>query len=198
MATHVVYVSSRARARDSIKATAATYAAAVAILYSLTHCSRLEIKPTPPQWPELMQSDSSSFFGFFRTKPVAYGSSQARGSGWIRAAAACLHHSHRTPDLSHIYDLHNSSQQQWILNPISKARDRTRILLDTGRVNYHWAMMGTPAVRFLTNCATAGTTLRYQWSPTCQITLSTTWPLLYHSPKPWSNDLKFFYDHRHL
>ena len=35
------------------------------------------------------------------------------------------------PDPSHICDLHHSSQQHWILNPLSRARDRTHILLDT-------------------------------------------------------------------
>ena len=38
-------------------------------------------------------------------------------------------------DVSHVCDLHNSSQQCWILNPPSKARDRTRILMDPGRVH---------------------------------------------------------------
>ena len=28
-----------------------------------------------------------------------------------------------TRDLSHVYDLHHSSQQHWILNLLSKARD---------------------------------------------------------------------------
>ena len=35
-----------------------------------------------------------------------------------------------TPDPSHICDLHHSSEQHWILNPLSKAWDRTCILLD--------------------------------------------------------------------
>ena len=30
-----------------------------------------------------------------------------------------------TPDPSHIFDLHHSSQQHWILNPLSEARDQT-------------------------------------------------------------------------
>ena len=30
-----------------------------------------------------------------------------------------------TPDPSHIYDLHHSSWQRWILNPLREARDRT-------------------------------------------------------------------------
>ena len=34
------------------------------------------------------------------------------------------------PDLSHVCDLDHSSQQCWILNPLSKARDSTCILVD--------------------------------------------------------------------
>ena len=54
-----------------------------------------------------------------------------------------------TPDLSHIPDPHHSSQQRRILNSLSKARDQTRVLMDTSRVHYHWAMMGTPCSIFL-------------------------------------------------
>ena len=35
-----------------------------------------------------------------------------------------------TPDLSHICNLHHSSQQCQIPNPLSEARDRTHILMD--------------------------------------------------------------------
>ena len=38
-----------------------------------------------------------------------------------------------TPDLSCICDLHHSSQQQWILNPLSEARGQTRVLMDASR-----------------------------------------------------------------
>ena len=34
-------------------------------------------------------------------------------------------------DLSHIFNLHHSSRQYWILNPQSKARDGTGILMGT-------------------------------------------------------------------
>jgi len=44
-----------------------------------------------------------------------------------------------TWDPSHIFDLHHSSQQCWILKPLSEARDQTCILLDTSWVHYHWA-----------------------------------------------------------
>ena len=38
-------------------------------------------------------------------------------------------------DPNHICDLHHSSQQCQILNPLSKARDRTHNLMDTGHVH---------------------------------------------------------------
>ena len=39
------------------------------------------------------------------------------------------------PDLGYICDLHYSLQQHWILNPLSKARDLTHILMDTSWVH---------------------------------------------------------------
>ena len=48
------------------------------------------------------------------------------------------------PESSHIFDLHYSSQQHWILNPLSKARDWTCTLMDTSWVRYCWATRGTP------------------------------------------------------
>ena len=41
------------------------------------------------------------------------------------------------PDLSHICNLHHSSRQRWILNPLSEARDQTCVLMDTSQVHYH-------------------------------------------------------------
>ena len=35
-----------------------------------------------------------------------------------------------TPDLSHVCDLHPSSQQRRILNPLSRARDQTSLLME--------------------------------------------------------------------
>ena len=40
------------------------------------------------------------------------------------------------PDLSHIYDLHHSSQQRWILNPLNEARDRTCILTEASQIRF--------------------------------------------------------------
>ena len=53
----------------------------------------------------------------FRAAPVVYGSS--RNGGQIGAVAA---------------DLHPSSWQRQIPNPLSEARERTRILMDTSQV----------------------------------------------------------------
>ena len=38
------------------------------------------------------------------------------------------------PDLSRIYDLHHSSGQHQILNPLSKARDQTCMLKDASQI----------------------------------------------------------------
>ena len=48
------------------------------------------------------------------------------------------------PDLSCICELHHSSQQRWIFNPLSKTRDGTHILMDTSRIHFHCTSMGTP------------------------------------------------------
>ena len=69
----------------------------------------------------------SSYCLLFRGACAAYGSSQARGQ--IGAATASLYH---------------SSWQHQIFNPLSKARDRTRILMDTCFVHYRCTTMGTP------------------------------------------------------
>ena len=39
-----------------------------------------------------------------------------------------------TENLSHVCGLQHSSQQHQILNPLSEARDRTRICMDSSRV----------------------------------------------------------------
>ena len=41
-----------------------------------------------------------------------------------------------TRDLSCVCDLQHSSQQHQILNPLSEARDQTRVLMDTSRDYY--------------------------------------------------------------
>ena len=67
------------------------------------------------------------FFLLFRAAPAAYGGYQARGQ--IGAGATSLHH---------------SSEQCWILNPLSEARDQTRTLMVASRICFCCATMGTP------------------------------------------------------
>ena len=79
-----------------------------------------------------------SFFFFFCpfvfswAVPEAYGGSQARGL--IGAVAAGLHQGHSNADLSRVCDLHHSSLQLGILNPLRKARDQTHKLMVPGRI----------------------------------------------------------------
>ena len=57
-----------------------------------------------------------------------------------------------TSDPSHVCDLHHSSWQRWILNPLSKARDQTLICRDTSRVHYYWAKTGTQITFSFNTC----------------------------------------------
>ena len=45
------------------------------------------------------------------------------------------------PDPSRVCDVHHSSWECWIFNPLSKARDQTHVLLDTSWVYYRWTTM---------------------------------------------------------
>ena len=47
-------------------------------------------------------------------------------------------------DLSHIWGPHHSSQQRQTPDPLSEARKRTCILMDTSQVHFHCTTMGTP------------------------------------------------------
>ena len=51
-------------------------------------------------------------------------------------------------DLSCICNLHHSSRQRRIPDPLSKARDRTHILMDVSWIHFCYAMMGTPHLFF--------------------------------------------------
>ena len=64
-------------------------------------------------------------------EPVAYGSSQARGQIGAAAAAHITATATAMPDLSCICNLHHSSWQHRVLNPLSEARDQTHVLMDT-------------------------------------------------------------------
>ena len=85
----------------------------------------------------------------FRATSKAHGSSQARGEFGAAAATLCLSHSNLGSEP--ICDLHHSSWQCGILNPLSKARDQTCILMDTSWICYCRATMGIPQFPYLDN-----------------------------------------------
>lgn len=41
-----------------------------------------------------------------------------------------------TSDLSRLRDLHHSSQQHWIPDPLSNARDQTHVFMDTSQIHF--------------------------------------------------------------
>ena len=60
------------------------------------------------------------------------------------------------PDPSRIYDLHHSSRQHQILNPLSGARDQTHNLMVPSRIHFCCAMTGTPKARSFNPLCLAG------------------------------------------
>ena len=82
------------------------------------------------------------FFCLFRAAPAAYGVSQARGR--IGAVATCLRHSHSNTRSQPRLQLHHSSRQRQILNPLSEARDRTGDLMVPSQIHFYCATMGIP------------------------------------------------------
>ena len=65
---------------------------------------------------------------------MSYGSSRLGVESELQLLACAT--ATAMPDPSHICDLHRSSQQRRILNPLSEAKDQTRIPTDTSRVRY--------------------------------------------------------------
>ena len=83
------------------------------------------------------------YFLSFRAAPGAHGGSQARG--WIGAVAPAYATDTATPDPNCICNLHHSSRQRRILNPLTKARDRICVLMDTTtKICFRWATTGIP------------------------------------------------------
>ena len=71
------------------------------------------------------------FLFLFRVTLVACGSSQAEVKSNLPAQATAT----AKWDSSHICDLEHSSWQHWILNPLSKVREQTHILMDSSQVS---------------------------------------------------------------
>ena len=82
------------------------------------------------------------FFWLFSVAPEAYGGSQD-GVKWELQLLAYTTAT-ATPDPSCFCNLHHSSPQHEILNPLSEARDWTCNPMLPSWIYFHWAMMGTP------------------------------------------------------
>ena len=74
---------------------------------------------------------------FFQAASLAYASSQVELELQLLTYPIAV----AVWDLSHICDIHHSSQQRWILDPLSKDSDPS-ILMETSRVHYHLATNG--------------------------------------------------------
>ena len=97
-------------------------------------------------------------FCLFRAPPVTYGHSQARV--WIGAPAASHSHSHSNAGSGpHLRPTPHTSWQRWNLNPLSKARGRTCVLMDARQIYFLWAMTGTPFLVFFILCVC----LNWRW-----------------------------------
>ena len=110
--------------------------------------------------PTLVLSCLFCGVGLFRAAPTSYGGSRSNWScsHWpipqpqqhqIQAESVLYTTAHcntgsLTPDPNRICNLHHSSLQHWILNPLSKARNRTYVLTDSSRFLTCWATTGTP------------------------------------------------------
>ena len=89
------------------------------------------------------------FFGLFalsRAAPMAHGGSQARGPIRTAAAGLCQSHSNVGSE-QHLWPIPQLQERQ-ILNPLSKARDRTATPWFLVRFTNHWATTGTPLLFF--------------------------------------------------
>ena len=57
-------------------------------------------------------------------------------------------------NLSHVHDLHHSSQQSQILKALSKARHQICVLMDASQICFRWAMIGTPKLFLMKGAST--------------------------------------------
>ena len=106
------------------------------------------------QYDDRLMFKFLSFFVFLRAAPVAYGGSQAGVQSELQpppyARATATATAAATPDPSRVCNLHPSSQQCRILNPLSEARDRTQNLMVPSWIRFHCATMGTPIAQNFT------------------------------------------------
>ena len=91
---------------------------------------------------KINNGNKKKFFFLFRAAPVAYGSSHPGVSLELQLLAYAT--ATASQYLSHSWDLHHSSWQHQVFNPLTEARDWTCVVRDTSQVHLCWATMGTP------------------------------------------------------
>ena len=117
----------------------------VCMCFSTNVCSDISSNSigAPFLLKKLFNSLFLSFFEF-RATHTAYGIPRpgVKLELWLPAYATAT----ATQDPSCICDLHHSSQQHQILNPLSEARDRTHNLLVPSRIHFRCAIDGNASV----------------------------------------------------
>ena len=91
---------------------------------------------------EIVSPSNAVDYFFFRATPMAYEVPQPGVESELQLPAYTTATATWEPSLN--CNLHHSSQKHWILNLLSKDRDRTCILMDTSQVCYHRATTRTP------------------------------------------------------
>ena len=90
-------------------------------------------RPWPPAWcAPLPRPQWLKTFGFLEPHPWHMELPRLGVESELQLPASTT--AIAVPDPSHICDLHHSSWQRRILNPLSEAKDRTRILMDTSQI----------------------------------------------------------------
>ena len=84
------------------------------------------------------------FFLLFRAPPAAYGGSQTGVESELQLPAYAT--AAATSDLSRVCDLHHSSWQRQILNPLNEIGDRTLNLTVPSRIHFCCITMGTAPI----------------------------------------------------
>ena len=84
----------------------------------------------------LFLSLSLFFFGLLRATPATCRIWRFQATGQISTSAAGLHQSPATQDPSRAYNLHHSSGQGRILNPLIEARDGTWVLIAASQIRF--------------------------------------------------------------
>ena len=84
----------------------------------------------------VLYMNSSSFFLFVFLGPYPWHMEVPRLGEELELQLPAYARATATRAMSRIFDLHHSSQQCQILDPLSEARDHTRVLMDTSWVHY--------------------------------------------------------------